>query len=127
MEEFPEKMLVETEREAPRTGSSNDQGQGINIHRFFNPNGFAIVDLLSQGDSFAAQYFIDQILKPLSQEHSTKSADITHKSLQLHFDNSRCQTAKIVSEEITYLKCKECRIHFIHRIWQSQISICLIL
>jgi hypothetical protein len=25
------------------------------------------------------------------------------------------------------LKCKECRIHFIHRIWQSQISICLIL
>jgi hypothetical protein len=30
----------------------------------FNPNGFAIVDLLPEGDSFTAQYFIDQILKP---------------------------------------------------------------
>jgi hypothetical protein len=53
----------------------------------FNPNDFASVNLLQQKDSFTAQYFIDQILKPLSQEHSTKSADIARKSLLLHFDN----------------------------------------
>jgi hypothetical protein len=89
---------------------------------FFNPNGFAIVGLLLQGDSFTAQCFIDQILRPLShevmkpsrQEHSTKSGDIARRSLQLHFDNSQCHTAilpychtaKIASEELARLKCK---------------------
>jgi hypothetical protein len=64
------------------------------------------VDLLPQGDSFTVQYIIDQILKPLSQAHSTKSADIARRSLRLHFGNSRCHTAKIVSEEMACLKCK---------------------
>jgi hypothetical protein len=68
MEEFPERMLVESGREAPRTGSSNDQGREINVDSFFNLNGFAIVDLLPQEDGSTAQYFIDQILKPLRQE-----------------------------------------------------------
>jgi hypothetical protein len=72
----------------------------------FNPNGFAIADLLSQGDSFIAQYFIDQIFKPLSSEHSTKSVDIARIRLRLHFDNSRCHITKTMSEEITCLNCK---------------------
>jgi hypothetical protein len=45
-------------------------------------------------------------MRPLSQEYSTKSADIARRSLQLHFDNSRCHAAKIVSEEMRRLKCK---------------------
>jgi hypothetical protein len=66
------------------------------------------VDLLSQEDSFTAQYFIDQILKPFSQEHSTKSADLVRRILQSwqHFHNSRWPTAKIVSQEMTHLMCK---------------------
>jgi hypothetical protein len=36
---------------------------------------------------------------------STKSADIARRSLRLHFDNSRCHSAKIVSQEMTHLKC----------------------
>jgi hypothetical protein len=67
----------------------------------FSPNGFVILDFLRQGDSF-----IDQILKPLSQEHSTKSADIACRRLRLRFANFRCHTTKIVSEEMSYLKCK---------------------
>jgi hypothetical protein len=85
MEDFPEKMLVESGQEAPRTGLSNDRGCEINVESFFNPNDFAILDLLPQLDSFTAQYFIDQILKPLSPEHSTKSANIGRRSLRLHF------------------------------------------
>jgi hypothetical protein len=96
MDECSERMLVESGRGASRTGSSNDRGREINVDSFFNPNGFAIVDLLPQGDRFTAQYFIDQILKPLGQEHSTKSAHIARRSLRLHFDNSRCYPAKIV-------------------------------
>jgi hypothetical protein len=64
------------------------------------------VDLLPQVDSFTAQYFIDHILKRLSQEHSTKSADVARRSLRLLFDNSRCHTAKIASEEMARLKGK---------------------
>jgi histone-lysine N-methyltransferase SETMAR len=64
------------------------------------------VDFLPQRDNFTAQYFIDQILKPLSQEDSTKSADIALRSLRLHFDNSRCHILKIVLEEMTCLKCE---------------------
>jgi hypothetical protein len=63
MEEVSKRMLVESGRGAPRTGSSNDQDREINVDSFLNPNGFAFVDFLPLGDSFTAQYFIDQILK----------------------------------------------------------------
>jgi histone-lysine N-methyltransferase SETMAR len=99
-------MLVKSGRKVSRTDSPNDRGREINVGSLFNPNGLAIVDLLPQGDSFTAQYFNDQILKPLNQGHSMKSADIAGRSVRLHFDNSRCHTAKIVSEEMTCLRCK---------------------
>jgi hypothetical protein len=51
---FLERMLVESGREAPGTASSNHRGQEINADSSLNPNGFAIVDLLPQGDSFTA-------------------------------------------------------------------------
>jgi hypothetical protein len=82
MEEFSERILVKSGRGAPRTLSSNDRGQKAQLIVFSNPNGLAIVDCLSQRDSFTAQYFIDQILKLLSQEHSRKSADIDRRSLR---------------------------------------------
>jgi hypothetical protein len=91
-----EKMLVESGGGAPRTGSSNHLDREIKIDSFFNPNGLAIVDLLPQDDSFTAQSFIHQILKPLSQEHSTKSADIARRSWRLHFDNSQYHTANFM-------------------------------
>jgi hypothetical protein len=72
----------------------------------FNSNDFSIADLLPQGKWFTAQYFFFQILKPMSQEYSTKSADIARRSLRFNFDNSRCHAVKIVSEEITCLKIK---------------------
>jgi hypothetical protein len=106
MEEFSERTLVESGRGVPRTGSSNDRGRELNVDSSFNPNGFTIVDFLPQGDSFTAQYFVDQILKPLSQECSTKSADIAGRSLRLHFDTSRYYIAKIAAEEMALLKCK---------------------
>jgi predicted DNA-binding antitoxin AbrB/MazE fold protein len=65
-----------------------------------------MADLLPQGDSFIAQYFICQILKPLTREHSTESANIARRSLPLHIHTFRCHPAKIVSEEMTRLKCK---------------------
>jgi hypothetical protein len=74
--------------------------------QFFIPNGFAIADLLPQGDSFTAQNFIDQIWKPSSQEHAMKSADIARRSVRLHFANSLCHLAKTVPEEIAYLRRK---------------------
>jgi hypothetical protein len=48
---------------------------------FSNPNGLVIADRLPQGDRLIAQYFIDQILKPSSQEYSRKSVDIARRSL----------------------------------------------
>jgi hypothetical protein len=106
MKGFSERMLVEFGRGVPRMNLSNDRAREINVDSCFNPNRFSIVDLLSVGDSFTAQYFIDQTLKPGSQEDSTKSTDIARINLRLHFDNSRCHGAKIVSEETTHLKCK---------------------
>jgi histone-lysine N-methyltransferase SETMAR len=99
-------MLVESGPRTSRTGSSNDPGRESNADSLFKMNGFAMVDLLPQGDGFTAQSFIDQILKLLSQEHSAKSADIARRSFWLHFDNSRCHSAKIVVEEMIRLKCK---------------------
>jgi hypothetical protein len=105
---FPKGCWLSLDEE-PQNGFVQLSGREISADRFFNPKGFAIVDLLPQKDSFTAQSFIDQILKPLSQDHSTKSADIARRSLLLHFDNSRCHSAKIVSEEMTNSKCKMVR------------------
>jgi hypothetical protein len=71
-----------------------------------SPNRFAIVEFRPEEDGFTAQCLIDQILKPSSQEHSTKYADIARRSLWLHLDNSPCHTARIAPEEVTCLKCK---------------------
>jgi hypothetical protein len=65
------------------------------------------VDFLPQGNNFTGPCFIDQILKSLSQEHFAKSADIVLRSLRLHFGNSQCGTAKIMSEEMNRLKCNK--------------------
>jgi hypothetical protein len=106
MEEFPEKMLAESGQGATRTGSSNDRDREINVDSFFQSEWFHYCGSSATREYFTAQYFIDQILKPLSQESSTKSVDIARRSLRLHFDNSRCHTAKIVSEKMTCLNCK---------------------
>jgi hypothetical protein len=69
-EEFSEKMLVQSGRGSPIMDSANDAGRKIKIRSLFNPYGFPIVDLLLSMDSFPEQSFIEEILKPLSQEHS---------------------------------------------------------
>jgi hypothetical protein len=67
MEEFSERILIESGRKAHRRCLSLDRGREINVH-VFNSNGFGIVNLLPKRDRFSAQYFIGQILKPFSQD-----------------------------------------------------------
>jgi hypothetical protein len=85
---FPKGYWLSLDKELPERGHQTI-GPEKSMLTGFNPNGFAIVDLLPQRDSFTAQCFIYQILKPLSQEHSTKSADLARISLWLQFENSR--------------------------------------
>jgi hypothetical protein len=73
---------------------------------FFNPNSLAIVDALPEGVMFNAAHFIDHVIRPLYQRHLAASADIARCRLRLHFDNSRCHTAAIVTHEMQRLRCK---------------------
>jgi hypothetical protein len=63
---------------------------------FFNPHTFPVVDILSQDGHFTAQCFIDNVVIQLAQDYSTESGDIARRRLQLHFNNSRCDTATVV-------------------------------
>jgi hypothetical protein len=92
-DEFPERNRYSIEAE--KSLLTNFQSEWIRYCGFS-----------ATGDSFTAQYFTDQISKPFSQEHFMKLADIALRSLGLHFDNYGYHTAKIVSEEMTCLKCK---------------------
>jgi histone-lysine N-methyltransferase SETMAR len=73
---------------------------------FFNPRRFAVVDLLPQGATFDADYFVAQVIRPLHALHSTASGDIARRKLCLHFDNSPCHTAHVVVDEMARLRCR---------------------
>jgi hypothetical protein len=65
---------------------------------FFNPNEFAIVDLLPQDTSFTAVYFVNNVILPLAHQYSQQPEDIGRRKLHLHFDNSKCHTARQVQD-----------------------------
>jgi hypothetical protein len=65
-------------------------------------------------------------IEALQRRTFHEMADIARNNLRLHVANSGCHIAKIVSEKMSRLKCKECHIHLIQRTWQSQTSICLV-
>jgi hypothetical protein len=64
---------------------------------FFNPMEFTLVNLLSQGTSFTAAYFADNVTIPSASQHPQRG-DIAGRRLLLHFDNSKCHTARHVQK-----------------------------
>jgi hypothetical protein len=67
---------------------------------FFNPHSFAIVDAVAKGVAFNAWYFIDHVIIPLHQRYLKASTDLARRKLRRHFDNSRCHTAAVVTQEM---------------------------
>lgn len=55
---------------------------------FWNPEGFFVVDVLPYGQKFNADYFINNILKPIYEKLSQRAEEL-EKSITLHFDNTR--------------------------------------
>jgi hypothetical protein len=73
---------------------------------FFNPKTFAVIDCLPEGTPFNAAYFVAQVVNPLHQLHSTATGDDARRKLRVHFDNSPCHTARVVSDEMARLRCR---------------------
>jgi hypothetical protein len=72
---------------------------------FFNPNHFAIVDLLPQNTNFTAAYFVARVVIPLANQHHQEARNVARRKLRLHFDNARCHTAATVTAEMVHLRC----------------------
>jgi hypothetical protein len=92
---------------------------------FFNPKGFGIVDLFPQDTSFTAVYFVNIIILPLANRDARQLGDIGSRKPHLHFDNSKCHTARHVQEPMASHRCVRVPHPRIRPTWRSQTSICL--
>jgi hypothetical protein len=87
---------------------------------FFNPNHFAIVDLLPQHTNFTTVYFVARVVTPLANQHHQQARDDARRKLRLHFDNSRSRTAVTVTAEIVRLRC----VRVLHPAYSPGPAIC---
>jgi hypothetical protein len=72
---------------------------------FFNPKEFAMVDLLPQDISFTTIYFVNNVILPLANRYVQQLEDIDRRKLHLHFDDSKCHSARHVQEKIASHRC----------------------
>jgi hypothetical protein len=54
---------------------------------------------------FTATDFVDNVMISLASRHAQQRGDIAYRKLHLHFDNSRCHTARHVQEEMASRRC----------------------
>jgi hypothetical protein len=87
---------------------------------FFNPNSFAVVDLLPENESFTSAYFIDHILHPLVQLHVSAGGDNSSHKLRLHFDNSAFHSSHAVVDKMARLHCRRVP----HPAYSHNLAIC---
>ena len=73
---------------------------------YWNPNGFLLIDALPKGSKFNADYYINNILIPLT-ENGTLYPDTNGRRLNLHVDNARPHTAKKSTQTMEYLGLKK--------------------
>jgi hypothetical protein len=92
---------------------------------FFNPEEFAIVDLLPQDISFTTVDFLSNVVLLLAHRHAQQLEDIGRRKLHLHFDNSKCHTAGHVGQQMASYRCVLVLHPPVHPTWPSQISTCL--
>jgi histone-lysine N-methyltransferase SETMAR len=86
---------------------------------FFNPKEFAIVNLLPQDTSFTAAYFVESVSIPLADRHAQQVGEISRLKLHLHFDNSKCHTARYVQEKKASHRC----VHVPHPPYSPDLAI----
>jgi hypothetical protein len=72
---------------------------------FFTPKESAQANLLPQGASFTAASFADNLIMPLANRHTQQPGDVARRRFHLHFDNSKCHTARHAQEEFATHWC----------------------
>jgi hypothetical protein len=71
----------------------------------FNTKEFIRVDSVPQDISFTPVSFVNNVTLPLVNRHARQLEDIGCRKLHLHFDNSKCHTARHVQEQMASSLC----------------------
>jgi hypothetical protein len=72
---------------------------------FFNQKEFARVGLLPRDTSFPGVYFVNSVILPLAHRYAQQLGDVGRRKLHLHFDNSKCRTARHVQGQMASHRC----------------------
>jgi histone-lysine N-methyltransferase SETMAR len=106
VDNFPTGSWSTLDQEIPqRIGQTIGSKKSMFI-KGFSPAEFPMIDVMPQDIAFTAEYFIAHVSTPLHQHRMLLSQDATRRKLNLYFDNSRCHTARSVTDEIAKLSCK---------------------
>jgi hypothetical protein len=91
----------------------------LDVHSFFSPVGFPIIDVMPQDIRFIAQYFITHVLTQLHQHWMLLSQDAVRETW-ICFDNSHCHAASSVIDEMNKLRCRRVA----HPPYSPDVTIC---
>ncbi len=92
-----EKIWLSQDQEIPVREKKMVYSKKYMVTIFWNRNDFLLIDILDAECHFNAEYFINNILKKIS-ELTKDLPEIEHRKITLHFDNAKPHTAKIVQE-----------------------------
>ena len=101
-----EQMWVASGNEPSKREKKMIGSEKVLLSVYWNPNGFLLIDALPKGSKFNADYYINNILIPLT-ENGTLYPDTNGRRLNLHVDNARPHTAKKSTQTMEYLGLKK--------------------
>jgi histone-lysine N-methyltransferase SETMAR len=90
-------MWAQPNAEIPEKERHTVQSQKVTLTIVWNAGGFHLVNVLPKGFKFNANYYVTQILDPLSKWRRTQVGR-TNRQLIVHADNTRPHTAKMTSQ-----------------------------
>jgi hypothetical protein len=93
------------DEELPQRGRQTIGATKSMLTVFFNPKLFARENLLPQGTSFTAVYYVENVIVALANRHAQQVGDISRCKLHLHFDDVKCHPARYVQEEMASHRC----------------------
>jgi hypothetical protein len=79
---------------------SDTESGDVNAGGFLQPEGIRLSELVATGHVVHSGMLCRQQDYPISQAGPSAVGDFARRKLHLHFDNSRCQTARHVQEEM---------------------------
>lgn len=97
---------LDIDQKPPQMVDDHISSKKVMVTIIWGVYGFFIVNFLPEGESYDSEYFISNILEPLSNERQNIWAGSKRKKIWLHLDNSKVHNSILTSQKYNVLGFK---------------------